>query len=1117
VAELLARTKTTALDALAHQDIPFEQVVDLIASERNLAHNPVFQVAFALQNAPAPPFRLAGLDIETLPRPAHRSAIFDLSVHLWESGDRIDGLLEFSSSAFERASAQRMIERWRTLLAQFESEDELPADEFPIMCPAEEDEIAAWATTPGAANPDDVVVRIEAQARSQPTGIAIQQGERAVDYGTLLAAADKLADALRERGAGPGTRVALCLRRTPALPAAMLAVLRTGAAYVAIDPGIPGARLAYFLENCAPISVLADAGLHLPGRWISLDPLDPSEFLLPTAGADSSPAGTPEPPVVPTNSDDVAYVIYTSGSTGAPKGVQITRGGLANLVAWHIDQFSLAPGQATSALAGLAFDAFAWEVWPALAAGATLHLPGDSEGRDPAALLAWWAAAPLDISFLPTPLAELAFREGPLNRRLRMLLVGGDKLRFVPVGLPFEVVNNYGPTETTVVATSGPARPGDHIIDVGRPIANTRVEVLDGRGRRVPVGVLGELHIGGKGIAAGYLGRPDLDAERFVPDPFSDGPSHRLYRTGDLGRWLPCGRLDIHGRNDDQIKVRGIRIEPGEIAERLKSQPGVSEALVLPVGEGHDRRLAAYVRLESDFRPTDSRELSQEQVGHWAMLYNDNYASSIDADSTEDFTGWNSSYTGKPIPEVEMRAWRDDTLDRIRTLGARRILEIGCGSGLLLFPLAPNVESYVGTDLSAETIERLKKKVVARGLTQVALHQREATDFSGLGSDFDLVIINSVAQYFPSVDYLEEVLRSAMDAITPWGSIFLGDLRHFGLLEVFHTAIQNTRSSPDYPSAQLSAISRLAAAADKELLVDPGFMRDFARSYGISGGLRLLPKQGCYHNELTAYRFDAVLQRGELPSVSGVASWRWREDGLDGDRLRERLASFPRQAYALIGIDNSLLSHDCALARLVHSASEQEGLALLRSRAAELAAGTPAIAPAWLVGVAKEQGYLTLLHWEGMDAGRFHALLIPEELHSNPLPAFPEEFVEHVTGPQLTNAPMRAGIRSRLREYLAKALADELPDYLQPAHLLVLDEFPLTANGKVDRRALELLARGVAESTYSAPDGRTEETLCALWSQLLGVPRIGRDDHFFDLGGHSLLAVRVVSRVRQDL
>ncbi|WP_460454875.1 non-ribosomal peptide synthetase, partial [Arenimonas aestuarii] len=1117
VAELLARTRATALDALAHQDIPFEQVVDLVGSERNLSHNPLFQVAFALQNAPAPPFALAALDIATLPRPTHRSAIFDLSVHLWESEGGITGLLEFASSLFDRASVQRIIERWRIVLAQLESAQEVPVAELALMGASEEDEIATWTTAPGPLAPGDVVERIQAQARSQPRGIALRQGDVAVDYGTLLAAAEMLANALREQGAGPGARVALCLRRTPALPVAMLAVLRAGAAYVAIDPDVPSSRLAYFLGDSSPVVALADPDLTLPGHWQSLPRLDPSQFLRAATMPDDPLAEAPCVAAERADPDDIAYVIYTSGSTGHPKGVQITRGGLANLVAWHVDQFALAPGQSTSALAGLAFDAFAWEVWPALSAGTTLHLPGEQEGRDPSALLAWWAAAPLDVSFLPTPLAELAFRDGPLNPGLRLLLVGGDKLHHVPAALPFELVNNYGPTETTVVATSGTLSSDGDVIDVGRPIANMRVEVLDGRGRRVPVGVVGEVHVGGHGVAAGYLGLPDLDAERFVPDPFPVGAASRLYRTGDLGRWLPDGRLDIRGRNDDQVKVRGFRIEPGEVATFLKSRPGVADALVLPVGEGPERRLAAYVRAEPGARPADARELVQAQVGHWATLYDDNYASSTDVDGTEDFTGWISSFTGKPIPEVQMRAWRDETLERIRALGARRILEIGCGSGLLLFPLAPEAEVYVGTDLSSETIDRLRKKTAALGLTKVSLHHREATDFSGLGIDFDLVIINSVAQYFPSAQYLKEVLGLAMAALAPGGSLFLGDLRHLGLLEAFHTATQDARSQDRLAVAQLSANAKFAAAADKELLVDPAFLREFAASLGMAGGLRLLPKQGGHENELTAYRFDAILHYGSLPSVSNAAAWRWREDALDGERLRQRLAASPRQAYVLLGIDNPLLVRDCALSRLIHAAGEQEELSRIRSLAAEKAAARPSLSPARLLELATAQAYQVVLHWEGADAARFHALLLPAEQHAAPLPAFPAAFIEPGAERPLTNAPMQASIRARLREALANALADELPAYLQPAHLLVLDAFPLTASGKVDRRALESLVHGTSSSAYSAPESRTESALAETWSQLLGLPRIGRDDHFFDLGGHSLLAVQVISRVRQSL
>ncbi|WP_287815689.1 non-ribosomal peptide synthetase, partial [Pseudomonas sp.] len=349
-----------------------------------------------------------------------------------------------------------------------------------------------------------------------------------------------------------------------------------GAAYVPIDPGYPAERIAYLVQDSAPRLVMTDAVTGAQVGTVRQVNLDRDAW---HAEADGNPR-------VPGIDDrDLAYVVYTSGSTGQPKGVMVEHGTLANLVHWHCQAFDLGAGSHTSSVAGFGFDAMAWEVWPALCAGAVLHLPPAEIGNEHVdELLDWWLDQPLAVSFLPTPVAEQAFGRAHQHPTLRTLLIGGDRLRQFDRDPGYTVVNNYGPTETTVVATSGPVRPGG-ALDIGAAIANTHLYVLDPQRQLVPLGVPGELYIGGAGVARGYLNRPQLTEERFVADPFSTDPQARLYRSGDLVRWNANGTLDYLGRNDDQVKVRGMRIELGEIEAALASQPGVQDAVVLVRGE----------------------------------------------------------------------------------------------------------------------------------------------------------------------------------------------------------------------------------------------------------------------------------------------------------------------------------------------------------------------------------------------------------------------------------------------------------------------------------------------------------------------------------------------------
>ncbi|MGK0162255.1 amino acid adenylation domain-containing protein, partial [Pseudomonas mosselii] len=450
-------------------------------------------------------------------------------------------------------------------------------DRLPILDGAQRGQVLEGFNATAVDYPQGQTVHALVEAQS-PEALAVVQGELGLSYGELNQRANRLAHHLIERGVVLGDRVALCLERGPQRMVAMLAVLKAGAAYVPVDPGYPSERITYLLSDSAPALVLVESATEaLAG--------DVAKAVLDADACADQPASNPV--VVGLDENQLAYVIYTSGSTGQPKGVMVEHRTLANLIHWHCQAFDLGAGSHTSSVAGFGFDAMAWEAWPALCAGAVLHLPPASIGGEHVdELLDWWLEQPLHVSFLPTPVAEQALRRERQHPTLRTLLVGGDRLRQFDRDPGFALVNNYGPTETTVVATSGLLQPGG-ALHIGKPTANTRVYVLDEQRQPVPVGVTGELYIGGAQVARGYFNRPELTAERFLDDPFNGG---RMYRTGDLVRWNADGTLDYQGRNDDQVKIRGVRVELGEIEAALKAQPGIADAVVLV----RDERLLAW-------------------------------------------------------------------------------------------------------------------------------------------------------------------------------------------------------------------------------------------------------------------------------------------------------------------------------------------------------------------------------------------------------------------------------------------------------------------------------------------------------------------------------------------
>ncbi|RZI26252.1 non-ribosomal peptide synthetase [Pseudomonas orientalis] len=481
--------------------------------------------------------------------------------------------------ALPQIGAQRLCDYMHNAVAQLvdalENAPDTRLHHLPILPTAERDTLLREfnATAHDFPRGHTLHGAFEVQAERQPEAIAVMQDGVALTYRQLNQHANQLAHHLLGLGVQPDDRVAICCRRGPQMLVGLLGILKAGAGYVPIDPAYPAERIAYLLQDSAPVAVLSQACTRdLLGGVASVDLHDP--------GLQQYPVSNPQlGALTPAH---LAYVIYTSGSTGQPKGVMVEHHHVENLVHWHCEAFGLGAASHTSSVAGFGFDALAWEAWPALCVGATLHLPPAEVGNENIdELLAWWLAQPLDVSFLPTPVAEYAFSLNLQHPTLRMLLIGGDRLRQFSQERRFALINNYGPTEATVVATSGRVRAGQPL-HIGRPVANATSYVLDAHLRPVPVGVAGELYVGGRGVARGYLNRPDLTAERFLQDPFNPG---RMYRTGDLVRWLPDGNLEYLGRNDDQVKLRGVRVELGEIESRLAALDGVAEAVVL-VREG---------------------------------------------------------------------------------------------------------------------------------------------------------------------------------------------------------------------------------------------------------------------------------------------------------------------------------------------------------------------------------------------------------------------------------------------------------------------------------------------------------------------------------------------------
>ncbi len=609
--QLLQRVRETALGAYAHQDVPFEMVVDALHPQRNLSHAPLFQVMFALQNTPLGAVTLSAgtAPLSLAPVEAHSgTAKFDLTLFMVEEGETLSGALEYNTDLFDAATITRLAGHFQNLLAALVAEPDRPVAQVPLLSEAERRQLVVTWNQTDAPFPDHLLVHqlFEQQAALTPQALAAVDATTALTYAELDARANQLAHHLQALGVGPETLVGLCLTRSTAVPIAILGVLKAGGAYVPIDPGYPAERIAFMLQDTRAPVVLTEAGLwsraaqslgahlQLPGfRVLCLDADWPLIAQAPAA-----------PPPNRATPDSLAYVIYTSGSTGTPKGAMLEHRGVVNYLTWCRQAYPLHAGAGSPVHSSIAFDLTVTSLIAPLTTGRAVHLLPDDLGVEALSDLLNRAG---DFSLIKITPAHLKLvgdqlRPDQAPAKTRAFIIGGENL--LPEHVAFwlrhapntALVNEYGPTETVVgccVYTEDPARPSAAVVPIGRPILNTQLYVLDEHLQPVPIGVAGELYIGGVQVGRGYLNRPELTAERFRPDPFR--PGGRLYRSGDLARYRADGNLECLGRLDFQVKIRGFRVELGEIEATLSQHPGVKQNVVWVWTEAGHKRLAAYI------------------------------------------------------------------------------------------------------------------------------------------------------------------------------------------------------------------------------------------------------------------------------------------------------------------------------------------------------------------------------------------------------------------------------------------------------------------------------------------------------------------------------------------
>lgn len=1118
-AEFATRIKKLVLDSYDHQNYTYGTLIQKLKLERDPSRLPLLSVMFNIDKRSLDKLSFSGLKAVVTTN-AKQYVNFDLFVNLVQGDHDLDLECEFNTDLFDPSTVLRWLGHFETLMKSIVQNPKQSIDDLVLLTDEQRRQLVVeWNQTARPYPTGETMHGLfEAQVARTPNAIAVVHETQQWTYQELNRKANAVAQRLRSLGAKPGMYVGLYLERTADMIASMLGILKAGAAYVPLDPSYPQDRIAFYIQDSqAPIILTQSKGVStLPPHQAQVVAVDELQV-----------AGDLPNPSSGVQAQSIAYVIYTSGSTGKPKGVAIEHRNAANFIHWATETFSEAETSGVLAATSMCFDLSIFEIFGTLSRGGkiilaenALHLPRLA-AKNQVTL----------INTVPSAIAELV-QENAIPSSVQAINLAGEALSTTLVdrlyALPHvqRVRDLYGPSETTTYSTWILRKAGEPA-SIGRPIANTEIYLVDAKMQPTPLGVPGELLIGGKGVAWGYLNRPELTAEKFISDPFSGRSGSRLYRTGDLARYRADGNLEFIGRRDHQVKFRGFRIELGEIESVLKSHPAVQDcAVMVREDQPNQKRIVAYTTLRAGDGASEpdahTLELGAQRQQQWERTFSTALSEVKDkAGGIQNLDAVITNWSGLENSSAHTQEWIDRTVDRLRELKPRRIFEAGCGTGQLLLRLAPEAELYYGTDFAKPAVERLEEEVRQRAWKQVKLACRTAEDVGSFPEKgFDLFILHSVAQYFPDSDYLLKVIGNAIRLVEPGGYLFIGDVQSHALVDCLHAANQLKEAATDLTLGELRDRVRMKSGQETELMVDPEFFGALMSQMPSIHGVEVQLRRGVMRNESTQYHYDVILQvGGTRPAYPKLPVIDWQAEGMTLERLRDRLAQPGNPGWRIRNIPNGRLSQELSAWRKLQSASASDRVDAFRS-ALQSESSTHGVDPDALWQLGDQLGWFTEVRWEADGtSGTLEAHFLTKSSGRRGLGLG----LETPTGGwqplrDYANNPSRNLLRSKVPDLLKGFAQDKLPDYMMPSSIVVLDILPRTPNGKVDRKALPAPMAGStsAVQAFVAPRNEQEKLLAQIWQQVLGIPQVSVMDSFFDLGGDSHLIFRVANRASQQ-
>lgn len=1146
---LVNRVQSTVHEAFAHQDVPFERIVSVLHPTRDVSRNPLVQTIFAVHPQISGELRLKDLQTEEIL--LSQTSRMDLEVHLFQGNNGLQGQVIFARDLFAPETIRALISTFYAILDCGLQDSNALLGSMPLMkstAPLRERGLLDIKRT-SYPRDNSLVDVFRQQVAKHPVRLAVCDNKRSVTYRELDSESDRITGWLLDQSLAPETLVAVLAPRSVETIAAILGILKANLAYLPLDSNTSVGRLKGVF-SCVQhrLVVLVGSDVQIP----ILPELEQVQFtrineVLTTQTSEHQGTLRAGP-----HASSLAYIMFTSGSTGKPKGVMIEHRGVIRLVKNCNFVSEEHHGKPVAHMANISFDVSTWEIYFALLNGGTLVCVDAMTSLDSAALDRRFRHEQVRVAMFTPALFKSHLQQSPATiKRLEALVLGGDRLNVQDVAsaqdlVQGEIVNGYGPTENTGASAIYRVPRQEHCLNgvpIGEAITNSGIYVMDQHLRLVPPGIIGELVVTGDGLARGYTDKR-RDEGCFVMIDL-DGERTRAYRTGDYGRWRPAdGQLEYFSRRDNQVKIRGHRVELGEIEQTTLAHSSVKNAVaVVQEVEGEQSQLAVFVTPSGE---TDDA-VENEQVEAWKDIFDAETYHKI-ADMTldklgRDFTGWLSMYDGSIIGTLEMEEWLDDTVQTLLNGNhPRRILEIGTGSGMILFNIASGLEQYVGVEpvekLAAAVQQRADRHEELGG--KVQLHAGTADQILTLCADFSprLVVVNSVAQYFPSAEYLFQLVQDLLQ-LRSVETLFFGDMRSYPLYDQFLVSKALHVAGARANMTQIRQIMVDTMEVETELLVDPAFFTSLvSRLPGQVDHVEILPKRMTATNELSCYRYAAVIHvnndRVGCRRVHHIKGEHWLDfikEDLSPMAIKRRLEADPISPVAVANIPHRktvLEKHIAnAVAGDLYNGEIQDSWQLqYRNQAAT----NPGLAAIDLEKLGQQTGFQVEISWArqhsqsgGLDA-IFHRLN-PNHAEERVLFGFPTDHQDRPFA-SFSNHPVRTQLHRKIQSQLRHSLEASLPSYMVPSTITILDQMPLTDRGKVNRR---LLARKVQRpqktvvrtipSESSGPstvNSTIERLMCEVFGDILGA-KVTPADSFFALGGHSLLVPRAASLLSKRL